>query len=198
MKIGIIGAGSVGMALAYGFAEHGHEVFVGTRDPGKDTLAGWLAEEGAGALVGSYEDAAAFGDVVVFAVPGRVIPDLVEQLEPDLLAGKVIIDPSNPIVVTGDGVQSAFGEHDSGAETLQRGFPAASVVKAFNQIPALMMARPAKDEQRPLRIAGDDPQAKAVVTRLAEEFGWTVRDLGDLKKARALEMGTVKWMRDQR
>ena len=193
MRIGIIGAGNVGLALARGFAAAGHNVVLGTRDPGKPAVAEWLAHAGERGLAADYRAAADSAELVIVAVLGRYVVDVAETIGPDAFAGKVVIDVTNPIVPTDTGAVSAFGEDDSAAEALQRTLPDAYVVKAFNQMPAEAMTSPRPDETRPLRIAGDHEPSKAVVAKIAESFGWTVRDLGPLKRSRALERGVVEW-----
>lgn len=193
MLIGIIGAGSVGLALARGFAAAGHDVVLGTRDAEKPAVVEWLANAGDHGMVADYRTAADSAQLVVMAVPGRYIVDVAEAIGPEAFAGKSVIDVTNPIVSTETGAVSAFGDDDSAAEALQRTAPGAHVVKAFNQMPAEAMTSPSPGETRPLRIAGDDAPSKAVVTELAESFGWTVRDLGPLKRARPLERGVVDW-----
>lgn len=197
MHIGIIGAGSVGLALAHGFAAAGHHVTIGTRDPEKPAVAEWLADAGEPSRASDYRDAADSAELVVMAVPGRSVVDTATAIGPDAFSGKVVIDVTNPVVPTESGAVSAFGEDDSAAEALQRALPAAHVVKAFNQINADEMTSPSAEETRPLRIAGDDEASKRVVTELAESFGWKVRDLGPLKRARPLERGVVEWFAKQ-
>lgn len=190
MRIAVIGTGAVGTALARGFAGAGHKVTVGTRTPGS------VGETGI--RMTDHRAAVDSADLVVLAVPGRLVVDIASRIGADAFEGKLVIDPTNPVVVSDSGVSSAFGEDDSAAESLQRALPGADVVKAFNQIEAANMLERLPDESRPLRIAGDDDEAKRIVTGLLESFGWKVRDLGPLSRARALERGVVEWMARQR
>jgi predicted dinucleotide-binding enzyme len=194
MRIGIIGAGAVAVSLAQGFIRAGHVVMLSTRDVTKPSVGEWLSSAGSLGRVGTYVEAVDFAEVIVFAVPGRALPDVVSGLDSGSFAGKVVIDPTNPPVFTDEGVINAFGDDDSGAEYLQRALPAANVVKAFNQILAPQMGEPESGDGMPLRIAGDDLGAKVVVTQLGEALGWKVRDIGPLSKARVLEAGAVRWM----
>jgi 8-hydroxy-5-deazaflavin:NADPH oxidoreductase len=197
MRIAVIGAGSVGTSLASGFAQAGHDVILGTRDAGAPHVESLSREYGDSLRVSDYRTAAQAADLVVLAVPGRVVVETVMQTGTEAFAGRIVIDATNPVLVTDEGVTSAFGEDDSAAEALQRALPDAHVVKAFNQIEAANMLQRLPDEKRPLRIAGDDDQSKAVVTGLLESFGWKVRDLGPLSRARPLERGVVDWVARQ-
>jgi predicted dinucleotide-binding enzyme len=195
MRIGIIGSGNVGMALARGFAAGGHEVTLGTRDPGKQAVGEWLADAEPLGRVGTDREAVEFGEIVIPAVPGRLLPELIAELGPEVFAGKIVVDPTNPVVMTDRGPEAAFGEDSSAAEYLMGALPGAAVVKAFNQIASTEMLDPTHSEARIMRIAGDDPDAKATVAALLESFGWKVRDLGGAEMARKLEGGGLDWMR---
>lgn len=197
MRIAVIGAGSVGTSLASGFAQAGHDVILGTRDAGAPHVESLSRKYGGSLRVSDYRTATRDAELVVLAVPGRVVVDTVTQIGTDAFAGRIVIDATNPVLVTDQGVTSAFGEDDSAAEALQRTLPDAHVVKAFNQIEAANMLERLPDEKRPLRIAGDDEPSKAVLTGLLESFGWKVRDLGPLSRARPLERGVVDWVARQ-
>ena len=197
MRIAVIGAGSVGTSLASGFARAGHDVFLGTRDTGASHVTSLSRQYGDSLRVRDYRTAAQAAEIVVLTVPGRVVVETVTRIGTDAFAGSIVIDVTNPVLVTEKGVTSAFGEDDSAAEALQRALPGAHVVKAFNQIEAANMLRRLPDEKRPLRIAGNDEPSKAVVAELLESFGWKVRDLGPLSRARPLERGVVDWVARQ-
>lgn len=193
MNIGVIGTGHVGMTLASGLAEKGHTVMLGSRDPSQSKLAEWAEPDPAHRQVGSERDAAGFGELVIIAVPGRALPQLIDDTGRDPWDGTIVVDVTNPFARDPEGrMVDAFGEDDSGAEYLQRELPDATVVKAFNQILWSDMLHPERSAIDVLRIAGDDEAAKQRVTELAGSFGWRVRDLGPLKKARALEHGVLK------
>lgn len=193
MRIAVIGAGTVGLSLAEGFARAGHEVVLGTRDDSRPETASLVAELSGRLRTAGYRAAVEGADLVVLAVPGRLVVDVADAIGADAFEGTAVVDPSNPVVVGDDGVSSAFGEEDSAAEALQRALPTAHVVKAFNQIEAAHMLDRLPDERRPMRIAGDDDPSKALVAGLLESFGWTVRDLGPLSRARPLERAAVEW-----
>lgn len=194
MRIGIVGAGLVGMSLARGLARAGHAVALGTSAPDKPTVREWIEAAGARGRVEDYRAAVEHGDVVIMAVPGRNVVEIAEKIGPGVFSGKVVIDPTNPVAFTDGEVVSAYPEDDSAAEALQRLLPGARVVKALNQIDAGIMTDPPAEEKRPLRIAGDDILSKTTVTALFEPLGWKVHDLGPLKRARPLERGVIEWI----
>ena len=198
MKVGILGTGSVGTSLSTGLAEAGYEVMLGSRDPSQTRLAEWAAQDPVHRSIGDYELAARFGELVIIAVPGRALGKALDLAGRDAFSGSIVIDVTNPILRTGEGVVDAYGDDDSGAEFLQRQLPGVPVVKAFNQILAPDMLHPERAATKVLRICGDDEAAKRKVTEVLAGFGWEVRDLGPLSKARALEHGVVDWIRRER
>jgi predicted dinucleotide-binding enzyme len=188
MKIGIIGSGVVGKTLGAGFRKHGHEVEVGTRDPAK--LQEWAAQH-PGALVGSFADAAKFAEIVVLAVGGSAALEAAQLADADNLAGKTVIDACNPIGggPPVNGVLSYFtGINDSLMERLQKAFPAAHFVKAFNSVGSAQMVNPQFAGGAPtMFICGDDAEAKKAVAKLLDQFGWETEDMGAVEAARAIE-----------
>jgi len=196
LRIAILGSGNVGMSLARGFADSGHEVAIGTRDASKPVVATWV---GAGGRALGYAEAAAWAELVVLAVPGRLVRDVVREIGPEAFDGKIVIDATNPVLVTDDDVVPAYGEDSSAGEEVQKALPGARVVKAFNQIMAAHMLSPDTSKgPRHMRIAGDDAAAKEAVAELLRPYGWEATDLGGIEHSRALEATTVKWMRSQR
>src|SRR5881396_3335422 len=132
MKIGVIGSGDVAKVLARGFLKHGHDVVIGTRDPAK--VKGW-AEQNPRARVGSFSDAAQFGEVIALAVKGLGAAEALRASGASNLAGKPLIDATNPIAEAPpqNGVLQFFTSlNESLMERLQREFPEARLVKAFN------------------------------------------------------------------
>jgi hypothetical protein len=193
MDIGILGSGHVGSSLATGFADQGHTVVLGSRDPSQERLLEWAALDADHRRVGDYRAAVNAAELVVFAVPGRVLAETLDDIGRDAFTGKIVIDATNPFAKNGSGQTIDFyGDDDSGAEFLQRELPDVPVVKAFNQISAPAMLHPEQANMDMLRIAGDDEDAKRCVVELVESFGWRVRDLGRLSKARALEHGVIR------
>jgi len=194
MKVGVIGSGVVAQTLAAGFLKHGHQVAIGTREASK--LADWSAKH-RDAQVGSFADAAGFGDVVVLAVGGGVALDALALAGADNLAGKTVIDACNPIGggPPVNGVLSYFTTlHDSLLERLQNAYPQAHFVKAFNSVGAGQMVNPQFAGGRPsMFICGGDAGAKATVAGILDQFGWDTEDMGAVEAARAIEPLCMLW-----
>jgi len=194
MKIGIIGSGDVAKSLGAGLRRKGHEVLLGSSDPAK--LATWAAGSG-GARTGSFAQAAAFGEIVILAVKGTGALAAVRSAGPQALAGKTVIDTTNPIADAApvNGVLQYFtGPNDSLLETLQREFPAVHFVKAFNSVGHAQMIDPQVAGGAPtMFIAGNDEAAKASAAALVREAGWDVADMGHAEAARAIEPLCMLW-----
>lgn len=194
MKIGIIGSGGVAQTLGTGFIGKGHEVKLSSRDTSK--LADWLKSAGDKASVGSFADAAKFGDVVFVSVHGEAAVDAVELAGAESFKEKTVIDLTNPLDFS-EGTPPKFTANlgNSLGERVQKALPAAHVVKAFNSIGAPIMVDPIFDGQAAtLVIAGDDEGAKKTVTTLSKEFGWDVMDLGDISQAFFVEAFASIWI----
>jgi predicted dinucleotide-binding enzyme len=167
MKIGIIGKGHVGNALATGLSRAGHQIKFGHRDPGEPVA-----------------EAAKWGEVIIFAVPHDAVADVAEAVG-SAADGKVVLDVTNAI---GDNMGLAVGFSTSAAEELQKMLPKARVVKAFNTVFAPNQSQGRLGgEQLTLFVAGDDAGAKETVMRFGREIGFDSVDAGPLKSARYLE-----------
>jgi predicted dinucleotide-binding enzyme len=194
MKIGVLGSGVVAKTLAAGLGGLGHQVRVGTRQPGK--LGEWAAQA-AGVAVGSVADAAAFGDAIVLAVKGTAASDVLRAAGDTNLAGKTIIDATNPIADAPpvNGVLKFFTSlDDSLMERLQREFPRAHFVKAFNSVGNALMVNPRLAGGKPtMFICGNDDAAKKTVTGILDQLGWETADMGKAEAARAIEPLCILW-----
>lgn len=183
MKIGILGSGSVAQTLGTGLLAKGHEVRLGTRDLSK--VQDWMTAGGKRASSGSFEETAAFGDLIFLCTHGAGSLNALMMAGADHLMGKVLVDVTNPLDFS-QGVPPRFTAtlgHSLG-EQIQRLLPGTRVVKAFNTIAAQIMVHPQREEGLPtLTICGDDATAKAEVTTLAEAFGWEVEDMGGIEMA---------------
>jgi len=193
LKVGVLGSGQVAKVLAEGFIKHGHQVMAGSRDVSK--LKDWNSKM-PGILTGSFEQAAAFGDVVVLAVKGTAAVSLVKSLA-SALAGKVVIDTTNPIaeVPPVNGVLRFFTSlEDSLMERLQVAVPEARFVKAYNSVGNLLMVNPIVAGGNPtMFICGNDEKAKQKVTAILDQFGWEALDCGKVEAARAIEPLCMLW-----
>jgi predicted dinucleotide-binding enzyme len=197
LKVGILGSGPVGQALGRGFiAKRGDEVKIGTRSP--DKLDDWVAEVGEAGSAGTPEEAASFAELAVVATGWSGTESAIELAGPDNLAGKVVIDVTNPLDHSSDGPpRLAVGHTDSAGEQVQRWLPHARVVKAFNIVGNTQMVDPDFPDGPPtMFICGDDDAAKADVTRVCADFGWPVSDIGGIDKARYLEPMAMVWVMD--
>lgn len=192
-KIGILGSGQVGKVLANGFLKHGYEVMIGSRSPEK--LAEFAAESGA--QTGDFGETAAFGDALVLAVSGRVAVEALQLAGAAHLAGKLIMDATNPIAETPpvNGVLPFFTDYNlSLMEILQEKFADARFVKVFSCVGNANMVNPDFGGEKPtMFICGDDEAAKADVTRVLDQFGWETADMGAREAARAIEPLCILW-----
>jgi predicted dinucleotide-binding enzyme len=193
MNIGILGSGVVAQTLGAGFLKHRHSVMLGTRDAKK--LAEWQGKN-PGARVGSFVEAATFGEVLVLAVKGNHALDVLRLAGPGL-AGKVVIDPTNPIADAPpvNGVLKFFTAlDDSLMERLQKAHPKARFVKAFSSVGNARMVNPKYADGRPtMFVCGNDAAAKQTVTGILDQFGWETLDLGGAEAARAIEPLCILW-----
>jgi predicted dinucleotide-binding enzyme len=193
MKVGILGSGGVAQILGAGFLKHGHEVMLGTREPGK--VKEWSAKY-PGAKVGSNADAARFGELLVLAAKGSAAADSLRLAGAANLAGKPVIDATNPIAdgPPVHGVLKFFTDiNESLMERLQREFPEARFVKAFNCIGGTTMVNPALKDRPTMFLCGNDDAAKKTVCGILEQFGWEPADMGKVEAARAIEPLCMLW-----
>ena len=210
MKIAVLGTGTVGRTIAGKLSELGHEVVVGTRDPqatlartdsdamGNPPYATWQADHPAVRLA-PFADAAASGELVVNATGGGGSLEALTQAGAENLAGKVLLDVSNPLDFS-QGFPPTLGvkDTDSLAEQIQRAFPDARVVKSLNTMTAAVMVDPGRvgGGDHSVFVSGNDADAKQTVAELLDDFGHTdVIDLGDISTARGPEMILPLWLR---
>lgn len=194
MKVGILGSGVVAQVLAGGFLKYGHEVMLGTRDQGK--LAEWKTKNPK-ARVGGFAEAAAHGELVVLAVKGAAAAEALRAAGRAALAGKVVMDVTNPIadLPPENGVVRFFTDlNESLMERLQKEFPAVRFVKAFNSVGNAGMINPSFAGGKPtMFLCGNDDAAKKVVIEIIEQFGWEPEDMGKVEGARAIEPLCMLW-----
>ncbi|HEV7700243.1 MAG TPA: NAD(P)-binding domain-containing protein [Pyrinomonadaceae bacterium] len=194
MKLGILGSGSVAQVLGSGFIARGHTVMLGTREPSK--LGEWLTNAGDGASVGTFAEAAAFGDIIFLSVHATGLESAIDLAGRENFAGKTVIDLSNPMDFS-EGPPPRFTATvgNSLGEQVQRLLPEANVVKAFNSIGVAVMTDPDFNGEKATHfIAGDSDVAKAEATTLIAEFGWDVVDVGGIDQAFFLEALASLWV----
>ncbi|QNN54427.1 NADPH-dependent F420 reductase [Nocardioides mesophilus] len=198
MKIAVLGTGSAGRALAGRLAELGHTVSLGTRDPDV-TRARPEHTDLPGVRLATFADAASGAEVVVNATNGAATLDVLAAVGEENLAGTVLVDVANPLDFSAGFPPSlSVKDTDSLGEQVQRAFPVARVVKSLNTMNAALMVHPERigGGDHTVFVAGDDADAKAVVTGLLTELGHTdVLDLGGLSAARGTEMLLPLWLR---
>jgi predicted dinucleotide-binding enzyme len=193
VKVGIIGSGDVGKKLGDSFVDLGHSVKIGTRDASK--LAEWASKHGTRASAGSFADAAAFGDIIVIATSWAGTASALDMANPKNMAGKIVIDVTNPLDFSTMPPKLAVGNTDSAGEIVQRLLPEARVVKAFNIVGNPHMYKPNFSEGRPtMFICGNDDSAKKMVTDLLTSFGWESIDIGGIEGSRLLEPLAMLWI----
>ncbi|MET8130439.1 NAD(P)-binding domain-containing protein [Streptomyces sp. NPDC005251] len=198
MRYGVLGTGDVGRTLAGKLVERGHEVCLGSRTKDNAAAVEWAGGAGPTARHGTFADAAAFGEVVVNAVGGRVALDVLRSAGEENLDGKVLLDVSNPMAFEDGELRLSPVGSDSVGEQIQRAFPQARVVKSLNTVNCQVMVDPARvPGEHQIFVSGDDEGAKERVTALLGEFGWPahrVLDLGGIRTARAAEMYLPLWL----
>ena len=194
MRVGVLGSGGVARTLASGFLKHGHEVTLGSRTP--DKLKDWAAANPKG-KTGTFADAGQFGELIVVAVKGSAASEALRLAGENNLAGKAVVDACNPITdgPPVNGVLPFFTSfNESLLERLQREFPAAHLVKAFNSVGEHLMINPQFEGGKPtMFICGNDAAAKKSVTAILDQFGWETADMGTVEAARAIEPLCILW-----
>jgi predicted dinucleotide-binding enzyme len=194
-KIAVLGSGQVGQTLADGFLKHGHDVMRASREPAK--LSAWMASAGERARVGTFSEAAAWGDAVVLAVKGTAAEAAIDQAGAKNLEGKPVLDATNPIAEKPpeNGVLRFFTNLDESLmERLQKKVPSAHFVKVFSCVGNAFMVNPQFPGGPPsMFICGNDEGAKTKVKEFLVQFGWDTVDLGTVQAARAIEPLCILW-----
>lgn len=194
MKIGILGSGVVGKALARGFIKHGYDVMVGSRQP--DKLEDWKTEISTNLHTGDLSKTASFGEVIVLATKGMAAAEVIKLAGIDNLSGKTVLDTTNPIADAEpvNGVLKYFTSlDDSLMEQLQRLAPEVNFVKAFNSVGNASMVDPQYESKPTMFICGNNKEAKQEAEKILDRFGWEVEDMGMVEAARAIEPLCILW-----
>ena len=192
-KVGVLGSGVVAKTLAKGFKKHGYDVRIASRSAEKISA---FAQQ-AGMSAGTFADVAAWAELIVLAVKGTAAEDVLTLAGEGNVTGKVVIDTTNPIADAppDDGVLKFFtGPNDSLLERLQTRFADARIVKAFNSVGNAYMVNPSFAGGTPTMFyCGNDPEARQIVARILELFGWEGADMGAAAAARAIEPLCQLW-----
>jgi predicted dinucleotide-binding enzyme len=193
-KVAVLGSGQVGDVLSNGFLKHGYPVMRATRQPEK--LQAWKSSAVGEASVGTYEQAAKWADVIVLAVKGLVAEQVIDECGPANLAGKTIIDATNPIAgePPDNGVIRYFtNANESLMERLQKRAPNANFVKAFNSVGNKFMVNPSFETTPTMFICGNNAAAKQDAIEVLSKFGWDSVDMGGVEAARPIESLCILW-----
>lgn len=196
MNIGILGSGMVGKTLAEGFSKKNHAVMIGSRTPAalKDFI-----KKTKKVRIGTLAEAATFGELIIICVKGMEWESAISLAGHENFTSKIVIDVTNPLIFKEENKPPRLGASypESNGERMQELLLQAKVVKAFNTVPATYMCNPVLVEGVPdLFIAGNDPQAKQEVRKIAHEFGWKdVIDLGDIHESYLLEALAMIWIK---
>jgi 8-hydroxy-5-deazaflavin:NADPH oxidoreductase len=193
-RVGILGSGDVGKALANGFAATGNDVKIASREPAK--LDAWAKSTGGKVTTGTFAETAKHGEIVVLATVWNGTEAAIGLAGADNVAGKVVLDVTNPLKIEGGrpvGLERGFS--DSGGEQVQRWLPRARVVKAFNIVGSAHMFKPDFPGGPPdMFFCGNDEGAKKTTTELLTAFGWNPVDIGGIEGARLLEPMCWLWV----
>lgn len=195
MKIAVLGTGTVGQTIATGLVASGHEVCLGSRTADSEAGRAWARQHGGSQ--GSFADAAAEAEVVWNCLPGAHCVAGLKAAGAENLAGKVLVDLANPLDFSvGFPPRLSVCNDDSLAETIQRAFPEARVVKTLNTVNASLMTTPGHlPGDHDVFMSGDDDTAKAIVRGFLRAWGWQhIHDLGVLKTARGTEGLLLAWL----
>lgn len=194
MKVGILGSGAVGQAMAKGFLSEGHEVWLATRTPDSEKGA-QLKSDIPDATIADFATAAREAELAILCVKWEGANDAIRAAGAENLAGKVVMDTSNLIKQEAGVLVYAGDSAKSGAEQVQDWLANSRVVKAFNTVGAATMYKPDFGGQVPtMFLAGDDAEAKQQVSVSIRLFGWEPLDVGKLIAARNLEPMALLWI----
>ncbi|HEY5623989.1 MAG TPA: NADPH-dependent F420 reductase [Gammaproteobacteria bacterium] len=190
-RIAVIGTGDVANALGPAFADLGHEIIYGSRDPNRDAVRELVARTGPSASATSQALSIVGADAVLLAVPWFAVEEVVANL--GNLSGKIVIDPTNPRIVGDDGLRD-YAVETSNGEMIQNWAPNAYVVKAFNTMDWETMLDPAgTGGPVTVPLVGNDAAAKAFVSELVAGLGLEPIDLGPIRYAHAVESLYLLW-----
>jgi predicted dinucleotide-binding enzyme len=198
MNIGILGTGMVGTTIGAQLIRLGHTVMVGSRSTENEKAVAWVKSHGAAASLGTFADAATFGEMVFLCTKGDALLDILERVGSNRFAGKTVVDVTNPLDFSKGVPPSLFICNTSSlGEEVQKALPDSFVVKTLNIVNCEVMVNPAKyAPDGTMFLCGNDRDAKEKVRELLTRFGWRdILDLGDITGARGMEMMLPLWLR---
>jgi predicted dinucleotide-binding enzyme len=201
MKIGILGTGIVGNTIGTRLVQLGNEVKMGSRTAANNKAGLWVTAAGKGASRGTFADAVKFGDIIFNCTQGMISLEALKLAGKENLAGKILIDLSNPLDFSkGMPPSLTVCNTDSLGEQIQREFPDTKVVKTLNTLNAELMVEPklVNNGDHDIFLSGNDAGAKQKVKELLQTFGWKsehLLDIGDIASARGTEMVLPLWVR---
>jgi 8-hydroxy-5-deazaflavin:NADPH oxidoreductase len=195
MKFAVLGSGVVGRSLGAGLVRHGHEVLMGSRDPDAEHVRAWVDEVGDRGRGVSYDEAAAVAEIACLVTAWSGTANALELAGAANLAGKIVIDVTNPLGAGPSGPVLVLSGDDSGGEQVQRWLPDSHVVKTWNTVNHAHMI----DPQIPggpgdMFLCGNDAAAKRTVSELVRDCGWPPLDAGSIEASRLLESLTMLWV----
>jgi len=193
MKIGIIGTGEIGGALARHWGAAGHELLISSRHP--EQLRALARELGPNVRVGTPREAAAFGEVVLVSVPYYATPQVGRDYAAEL-AGKVVLDTGNPYPGRDGDMAVRDRKRGTGVASAEY-LPGTRLVRAFNAINSGPLANQAfrKPERLGIPLAADDPEAMKIAAQLVRDAGFDPVPVGALSRAREFDVGTPVYVR---
>jgi predicted dinucleotide-binding enzyme len=197
LKVGILGTGQVGRTMGTGCIDLGYGVMLGSRNNDSHRASEWAQGAGEEASTGTFQEAAAYGNVIILAVRGAGAEDAIRAAGVENFSGKIVIDVTNPLDFPENEPPTLFtAGSESLGERIQTLLPDSRVVKAFNCVGANLFVKPHFGAERPdMFLAGNDVDAKRVISGLCEKWGWRPIDVGGVDAARALEPLVLLWMR---
>jgi 8-hydroxy-5-deazaflavin:NADPH oxidoreductase len=199
-KLGVLGTGMVGTTIANKLLELGYEVMMGSRTASNDKQKAWILNKGDKAHIGTFDQAAAFGELLFYCVKGDTAVQIAKSLTPSNIKGKTIIDISNPLDFSKGMppfLAPALTNTNSLGEELQKVMSEAHLVKSLNIVSSTIMVSEYKPGDSPtMFISGNNADAKQETMHLLKAFGWKdIIDLGDITTARGTEMLLPLWVR---
>ena len=199
MRVAVLGTGRVGHALGSTLVSLGHMVTMGSRSASNERALAWAAGAGESASAATFADAASTAELVINATGGDHSIAALELAGSSNLAGKVLVEVSNPLDFSaGFPPRITHRGDDSLCEQIQRTFPDARVVKTLNTVNCEVMVNPALAPGGNVFVGGNDEDARAEARRLLQSFGWPDNDIvdcGDITSARGMEAYVLFWVR---